>query len=1124
MSEIGTNYQILIGKLDEFIRKYYKNQLIRGALYGTGLLLGFFLLVAVLEYFGHFDTTVRTVLFYSFLLGTAAILGRFICIPLFRLYRIGKIISHEQAAAIIGRHFSNVSDKLLNVLQLHNAGGDNASRDLVEASINQKIKELRPVPFTAAIDLSQNRRYAKYALVPLLVLIVILFTNAGIITDSTTRLVNHGTYFEKQAPFRFLVQNSSLQAVEQHDFPLEVKLTGTEIPRDVFITIDGAEYRLDKESNIEFGYTFRNLQKDVKFRLSADGFSSQEYTLKVLPNPIVLNFDVKLSYPKYLSKKDETLRNTGDLVVPAGTKVSWIFSTRATSSLRLNFSDSTVRLQPQGEDRFVYSDVLMASKTYSVRTANQFLNSTDSISYNINVIPDLYPAIQVEEKKDSVFSQRLYFKGEVKDDYGFTSLSFNYRRLAQAGDSVKPDESLKSVRLPVNPTLTQDQFVHFWDISRIGIEPGQEIEYYFEISDNDGVHGAKSTRTQRMLFRAPSQKELAEKNDRNNEELKADLEKSITDAKQLQKEIDAMYKKVMEKKSLNWEDKKKIQDLIDKQKDLQQQVDQVKQEQQQNALQQQEYQKDDQSLLDKQQQIQELFDQLMNDDMKKQLEQLQKLLDNLNKDQAQQELEKMKLSNKDLEKDLDRTLELFKQMQVQEKMQQAIDNLREQAKQQEQQSQQSLDKKADPDKLKQQQENTNKQFQELRQELDKIEQLNQELSEPQNIENTDMQELEIQQQQQQSSQSLGQKQKDKASKQQKNAAEKMNQLADQLQQQLNQMQQPAEDAEQLREILENLIQLSFDQEALMDKLKKTPVSSPQYPSVAREQNKLKDNAAMIEDSLMALSRRQPKISSMVNKEISKINNNMEKSIEHLADRQSPDAMNRQQQAMTSINNLALMLDESLQQMMQQMNQQNKMQGNGSCKKPGGKGQKPSMSSLRQMQQKLNQQMQQMQQGMQQGKGKGGQKGQNGQDGGMSEELARLAAQQEMIRNMLREAMQNGQDKDNKGGSRPGGNMESKMEETEVDLVNKRITAETMKRQQEILNKLLDYEKAEKEREMDQKRKSEEAKKQQISNPDAFFEYNRLKQKEAELLKTVPAGLSPFYKSKVNEYFNSVEQK
>ena len=115
-------------------------------------------------------------------------------------------------------------------------------------------------------------------------------------------------------------------------------------------------------------------------------------------------------------------------------------------------------------------------------------------------------------------------------------------------------------------------------------------------------------------------------------------------------------------------------------------------------------------------------------------------------------------------------------------------------------------------------------------------------------------------------------------------------------------------------------------------------------------------------------------------------------------------------------------------------------------------------------------------------------------------------------------------KEGEGGPDPGGQTQAKMEQTESDLVNKQITAETLKRQQDILDKMLEYEKAEQQKEMDEQRQSNEAKNQQESNPAGFSEYNSQKQKEAELLKTVPPALSPFYKSKVNTYFNGVEQK
>jgi hypothetical protein len=108
------NYQLLLNKLDEFIRKYYKNKLIKGGIYFIGLFLLCYLLVVVLEYFGHFGTTIRTLLFYALLLASSGILMFWIVLPLLKLYKLGARISHQQASEIIGNHFSGVQDKLIN--------------------------------------------------------------------------------------------------------------------------------------------------------------------------------------------------------------------------------------------------------------------------------------------------------------------------------------------------------------------------------------------------------------------------------------------------------------------------------------------------------------------------------------------------------------------------------------------------------------------------------------------------------------------------------------------------------------------------------------------------------------------------------------------------------------------------------------------------------------------------------------------------------------------------------------------------------------------------------------------------------------------------------------------------
>jgi hypothetical protein len=67
-------YQQLIYKLDAFIRKYYKNQVIRGIIYTVGALAVFFLLTNLVEFFGHLGMLGRAILFYGYLIVAFGIL------------------------------------------------------------------------------------------------------------------------------------------------------------------------------------------------------------------------------------------------------------------------------------------------------------------------------------------------------------------------------------------------------------------------------------------------------------------------------------------------------------------------------------------------------------------------------------------------------------------------------------------------------------------------------------------------------------------------------------------------------------------------------------------------------------------------------------------------------------------------------------------------------------------------------------------------------------------------------------------------------------------------------------------------------------------------------------------
>ncbi len=1118
-SRYHQNYDLLLQKLRDFKRKYYRNEILKGMLYFSGIFLVSFLAVNALEYFGRFDTTVRTVLFYTFIIANGYVLAKYIVLPLLSLYELRKNLSYDQAASIIGTHFSEVKDKLLNTLQLHSQAQshDGMQRELIEASINQKIDELKPVPFVQAVDYKSNKRYLRYVAVPFVVLLVVLLGARNMLLESTVRLVKHDTYFEEQAPFQFILKNDSLTGVRQQDFTVNLKIKGEELPAEVFLVVDGNPVRMSGQNKTEFQYTLKNLQKDLSLQFNANGFTSRPYALKVLPKPSLQKFEVKLTYPAYLGKKEDILQNVGDLNIPAGTVVSWKFFTENTDEIQLAFKDKLIPAERKGENTYTFQNKFLQDDSYYLKTANKYLRSADSIQYMVNVVPDAYPGIRVESEQDSMRLKNLYFTGEISDDYGFRNLQFKYRFI-KSDDTAKMRRAEQKQNLPIAQGKFLQSFYHFWDLSTLNINAGDELEYYFEVWDNDGVNGSKSARSQKLFFKAPSLNEIEKNTAANNKALENKMESAIKDAAKLQKQMNDARLKLMDKKNMDWQDKKQIEDILKKQKELENKIDEIKKDYAKNLQQQTEFKEINKDLLEKHQEMQKMLNEIMDEETKKMLEELQKLLEENNKDEIQKQLDQMKLNDKEVQKELDRMQELFKQLQFEQKLEETADKLEKLSEQQDKLAKEAEQKDANSDELKKKQEELNKQFEDVKKDLEELEKKNEELENKNDMEKTDEEQKDIEKDMDQSQENLENKQNKKAAQNQKKAAQKMKKLSEKLKQMQMSMEQEAagEDLQAIRQILENLVYVSVEQEKLMNEFRTVNGYNPQYVELAQRQRKLKDDAKIIEDSLLALSKRVMQIKSFVNKEIGEINFNMDKSLEAFSARNTARGRSHQQFTMTSLNNLALMLSESMENMQEQMKNQQNCNGpncKGKPKPKPGKGQ--SMSKMREMQEQLNKQLQEMKNG--QKPGKEGKPGSNT----MSQEMARMAAQQEMLRRQLQKLNEE-KNKDGKNSLGDLQKIQDMMDKTEEDLVNKRITDETIKRQQDILVRMLDAEKAEKQQDFEDKREATSGQDKRNGNPPMLEKYLRMKEKEVELLRTVPPALNPYYREKVKEYFQGVK--
>jgi hypothetical protein len=1123
MTGNSSQYNSLVEKLDRFIRKYYTNQLIRGGILSAVYILGFFLAINLLEYYFYLSTGLRKVLFFGFLLSSGAFIANFFFIPLLHYYRLGKVISYQQAAQIIGTHFKEVKDKLLNILQLRQNAMSESGASLLLAAIDQKAVELKPIDFSFAIDLTTNKKYLKYLAPPLLLFLFIIIAAPNVIKEGTKRLYHNDTFYEKEAPFLFVVQNKNLQALQFENFDLDVKIEGDVLPAEVFVEAGKNVFKLKKREKNLFTYQFINLQKSTSFQLTANGFHSKEYTIDVVAKPIVAGFEVFCTYPSYTGKKNEVLKNMGDLVIPAGTKLLWKFNTQNVEELSFAMGDSTYNVKRTGEEEFTFTKSFLQSTQYTLKVSNNNVRDADSVSYSLNVTPDLYPVIVVKERNDSATQKYFYYIGEVSDDYGLSRLTFNYQ--LQRSDSTS--SITKTVDVPFNRGQAS-HFQYYWQLSDFGIKPGDKLTYYFEVWDNDGIHGSKSTKSELMNFNMPSLNELNKELAKDNKELKQELKDAMKKAEEAKNELKAMKDKLQEKQNMNWEDKKNLTQNIEKQKELQQQLEEMKKKMDDNFEKQNEFKDVKPEIAEKQQRLQELFEQVMNKEMKEMMEKLQKMLEELQKKDALDKMDDMQASNEKLEKELDRMLELFKKLEFDQKLQETADKLDKLAQKQEElakQTEQNQDAKDNKDvkdtkaqeELKKQQEQAGKDLKDAKKDIEDLKKLNQESKSDQDFKEVEKSLENAEKQQEDAQQQMDSKKNQEASKNQKSASNNMKNASQKLSDMKASMEaeQEAEDMQAIRQLLENIVQLSFDEEKLMKDLKATNINNPKYVELMKEQQRIKENSKMVEDSLYAVARRQDDIKSFITKEITNVNKHLGKAITDMEDRNVVKAMSNEQFVMTGYNNLALMLSEALQQ-MQQKQSESQQQSDGKpkmcmkCKKPGN-----GLPNLSKMQKQLQDKMQQMGEMM---KREG--QGQKGQTGSHSKEFAEMAQMQSQIRREL-EKINQSENKDGKNSLGDLGQAIKQMEQNEKELVNKQLTAEALKRQQDILNKLLEAENAQRERDQKQERESNTGKEVERKLPPSLEEYLKAKNSEVDLYKTVPPSLKPYYKGLAEKYFRNI---
>ena len=1097
-----TNIQ---NKLSFFYKKYYTNELIKGLILLFSLGASYLFVTLFIEYFLWLKPVARTILFLVFILVEVYLLFRFILKPILKLIGLQKGISLEQSSKIIGNHFPEVQDKLLNILQLKETSNQS---DLLLASIDQKAKEIQPIQFAKAVNFKKNIPYLKYLLIPALIWIISLVSGANNdLSNSFSRVVNYQAEYIPPAPFTFNLQTNSLQVIEGNSFIINVSTNGDVVPEEAKILYNNQEYFMQEKNKGVFFFTFTNVVEPIDFKFKSNKVESITHSLEVIKTPTIQNITVDLDYPNYTGKKDETIDNTGSILVPEGTNIKWLATTNQTDSVAFISNNKRDSFIKKDKNSFQYNLKAKKNIQYQISSSNKELQDFEKLSYKIKVVKDEFPSILIQSNIDSLERGDAQFAGQISDDYGISQLElFYYNQDA-------PQEKTK-ITLETTKEKTQTFFYQFPD--QLKLQEGIDYEIYFQVSDNDAVNGRKKAISKKFRYRQKTEDEVAQELLQDQKNTIQNLEKSVQNQKQQKKELDEIQKEIQNKKDINWNDKKKVDEFIKRQKQYEQMMERQTENLQETL---EEKKEENQTIQEKKQELQKRIEELKKlNKQKKLLDELQKMAEKLDKEELVKKAKQLAQENKQQERSLERILELTKRFYVEEKTMQIANKLDKLSKKQD-----SLDNTKD--KALEKQKAINKEFDKISKELEELFKDNEKLKEPMDIPDLEEEEEETKEELSKSEENLSKQQKSQAKKNQKQASKKMKQISQKMQQAMSDMQANSidENIDDLRKILENLVTFSFKQEDLMKKFNEISVRHPDFGKELKKQNELKTYFEHVDDSLYVLSMRLPQLSTKIQTDLSNTHYNLDQSLENFSENRFNSGSSNQQYVITSVNNLSDFLSDLLNNMQNSMNSYGKGKGGG----------KPfSLPTLIQGQKGVSEQMKK---GMQKGKGKeGDKKGKgdkegkkgsgdskgngsgegNGDNEKLNGELFKIYQQQSALRQQLQDAIKEGG-----GGNGDAKKVLKTMEQLENDILEKGFTQGTLQRMQQLEYELLKLDKAAFEQGKDKKRKSNTNNTSYQKKKLKELQFKKQFYNQIEILNRQSLPLRENFEKKVQEYFS-----
>ena len=694
--------QALRRRVRSTIRRIGLAELTFGLVLTLGILAALWLLSVAVEAGFWLDTEPRTVLFWGIVLVAAGLLIYFLLVPLLRLAGLLRGPSEDEVARRIGARYPEVSDRLLNLLHLSQGRGSQAPNAMVDGAVRMLGERVEPVPFERVEDFHRARRVGRLASLPLIGLLLFLLAAPTTFLDASRRLLSPGASFERPAAFTLQIEPGDAEVIKGD--PVEVavravpRTSGSTLPERLSLLVGrpGEEQAeavtMTPDSSGVFRHQITNVRQPLRYRAEADDVTSPWHTVSVVERPLVRGLQVSLDFPNYTRLPSQRLEpGVGDVTALPGTRVQVEVGVGGSDVQEafLRFGDGRLDTLALSGGTATGTFTLRQKGDYEILLRSERgAENDDPITYSLGLLTDAPPSVVLlAPDADATLDENLRagLRMRLGDDFGFSKLRLLYRAAERRYG--EPMENFEPLDLSLEkPTQLDQEILYDWllgESTSLDPIPGDVIEYYVEVWDNDAIAGYKAAKSATQRLRMPSLAEQYQQLEEGQEGAEETLDELLRQTESVSDEFQELRDEIRTKQEADWQDQRQLERLQEQQGQMEEQVQSLQQQVESMTSQMEEGGLVSEETLEMYRDLQKVVEEISSPELQEAMEQLREAMENLDLQQMQESIENFEFSEDQYKERLERTLELFKNLRVQQGLEEAARRAEELAKQEE---------------------------------------------------------------------------------------------------------------------------------------------------------------------------------------------------------------------------------------------------------------------------------------------------------------------------------------------------------------------------------------------------------------------------------------------------------